>query len=372
VSKKIAFGAAAGVLAIAVSLGTYAYAGGSKSATVALAVDGKVSTVHTSEGTVAAVLREQGIRVGPHDVVAPSLASPVDDGTRIAISYGRELTLVVDGQPKTYWTTATTVSSALAQIGEHVSTGAQWSASRSAFIGRQGLSLSINTPKRILVKVGASPAEHVTTTGITVGEALIDLKIHLDDNDHVAPLLSRTISDGSKIYVDRIFSVTRISTVSVGYHTIVRDDSSMTSGQVRVVRSGTPGLQRVTYRISGMNGKIASKRVVKRVVLRAPVSRIEIHGTASAYSGSSYSGGSSVWDRIAACESGGNWAANTGNGYYGGLQFAYGTWTGYGGGAYAPTANLASREQQIAIAERVQAAQGWGAWPVCSRQAGVY
>ena len=73
------------------------------------------------------------------------------------------------------------------------------------------------------------------------------------------------------------------------------------------------------------------------------------------------------WDRVAACESSGNWAINTGNGYHGGLQFAPSTWTGHGGGEYAPAANLATREQQIAIAEKVLANQGKGAWPVCGR-----
>ena len=68
----------------------------------------------------------------------------------------------------------------------------------------------------------------------------------------------------------------------------------------------------------------------------------------------------SVWDSIAACESGGNWAINTGNGFQGGLQFTPSTWAGYGGTAYAPSADQATREQQIAVAERVQAAQGWG------------
>ncbi|HVX58572.1 MAG TPA: transglycosylase family protein [Candidatus Saccharimonadales bacterium] len=81
--------------------------------------------------------------------------------------------------------------------------------------------------------------------------------------------------------------------------------------------------------------------------------------------------GGSVWDQIAACESGGNWAINTGNGFYGGLQFTSSTWSAYGGGSYAPTANLASREAQISVAEKVQASQGWGAWPVCSIKAGV-
>ena len=79
----------------------------------------------------------------------------------------------------------------------------------------------------------------------------------------------------------------------------------------------------------------------------------------------------SIWDRIAACESGGNWHINTGNGYYGGLQFSSSTWLGYGGGAYASRADLATREQQIAIAQKVQAGQGWGAWPVCSYKAGA-
>jgi nucleoid-associated protein YgaU len=78
-----------------------------------------------------------------------------------------------------------------------------------------------------------------------------------------------------------------------------------------------------------------------------------------------------VWDRIARCESGGNWHINTGNGYYGGLQFSAGTWRAYGGTAYAPTADQASRSAQIAVATRVQQAQGWGAWPVCSARAGA-
>ena len=71
------------------------------------------------------------------------------------------------------------------------------------------------------------------------------------------------------------------------------------------------------------------------------------------------------WDQVARCESGGNWAINTGNGYHGGLQFSSGTWASHGGGQYAPAANMATKEEQIAVAERVLASQGKGAWPVC-------
>lgn len=74
------------------------------------------------------------------------------------------------------------------------------------------------------------------------------------------------------------------------------------------------------------------------------------------------------WDSVAACESGGNWSINTGNGYYGGLQFASGTWSGHGGGEFASSAHLATREQQIAVAEHVLRTQGIGAWPVCGKR----
>ncbi len=78
-----------------------------------------------------------------------------------------------------------------------------------------------------------------------------------------------------------------------------------------------------------------------------------------------------TWNRLAQCESGGRWHINTGNGYYGGLQFSASTWRGYGGGKYADYAHRASREQQIRIAEKVQNGQGWGAWPSCSSQLGL-
>jgi nucleoid-associated protein YgaU len=78
-----------------------------------------------------------------------------------------------------------------------------------------------------------------------------------------------------------------------------------------------------------------------------------------------------VWDRVASCESTNNWRINTGNGYYGGLQFSQSTWSGYHGGKYAPRADLASRAEQIEVARRVLAAQGPYAWPVCGPRAGL-
>ena len=105
-----------------------------------------------------------------------------------------------------------------------------------------------------------------------------------------------------------------------------------------------------------------------RGLLRLAVAGAVAVGTPIALAGNAEAAPSSVWDKVAQCESGGNWNTNTGNGYYGGLQFSASTWRAYGGSG---SAHNASREQQIAVAEQVLAAQGWGAWPVCSRKAGA-
>jgi LysM repeat protein len=110
--------------------------------------------------------------------------------------------------------------------------------------------------------------------------------------------------------------------------------------------------------------KTRKTAVLAGAALLAPLGLLAATGNAAAAD-------SGVWDRIAQCESGGNWHINTGNGYYGGLQFSAGTWRAYGGTAYAATADGASRSQQIAVATKVQGAQGWGAWPTCSARAGA-
>ncbi|MEU5433482.1 transglycosylase family protein [Streptomyces sp. NPDC020719] len=117
---------------------------------------------------------------------------------------------------------------------------------------------------------------------------------------------------------------------------------------------------------SGSRRVRATAALIGAAVVAAPLALLAVSaGPAGAADGA-------VWDRIAQCESGGNWHISTGNGYYGGLQFSAGSWRAYGGGAYASTADRASRAQQIAVATRLQHAQGWGAWPSCSAVAGAY
>ncbi|MFJ7908951.1 transglycosylase family protein [Kitasatospora sp. NPDC096204] len=110
-------------------------------------------------------------------------------------------------------------------------------------------------------------------------------------------------------------------------------------------------------------------RVRMAVIAGAAVAALPVAGLVTATSASAAT--ASTWDAVAQCESGGNWSISTGNGFHGGLQFAPSTWAAYGGTAYASQANKASKDQQIAVAEKVLASQGPGAWPVCSQKAGL-
>jgi hypothetical protein len=117
-----------------------------------------------------------------------------------------------------------------------------------------------------------------------------------------------------------------------------------------------------------MNACRTAKRILPKVafplLLAAPVVLQPGAASASAVSGA-------VWNRLASCESSSHWHTNTGNGYYGGLQFASGTWRSFGGRAYASRADLATKHEQIAIAERVLDSQGPDAWPGCAYRAGL-
>ena len=114
-----------------------------------------------------------------------------------------------------------------------------------------------------------------------------------------------------------------------------------------------------------MTGRHRTTSNTGRTFTKIAVSSAVVGVASIAFAGTANAATDAEWDRVAQCESGGNWAINTGNGYHGGLQFSPSTWTGHGGGKYAPSAAQATKAQQIEIAENVLANQGKGAWPSC-------
>ncbi len=364
--------AALGVMVAAVLMAVVATGAGyaAMRKTVHLSVDGQSQDVRVLGGTVRDVLDAQDISLGERDVVVPGLDSPVSDGTSVAVKYARPLDVSVDGDQKRYWVTATDVSSALEQIGKGFS-NADLSVSRGASIGRGGMALDVVTPKKLTVKIGAHKAKQKTVTALTVSQALEQLGVKVGKLDKVKPGLGATLDDGDKVVFTDVRRVKRRATETIGYDTVKREDSGMYSGESQTVRAGENGSRKVVYRLTLVNGEVAKRKAVKVTVLKQPVDAIIRVGTKQREVArtTNFAGGSTVWDRLAQCESGGNWAANTGNGYYGGLQFNLSTWHAYGGPG---SPNTASRATQIAIATKVRDARGgYGAWPACSRSLGL-
>jgi uncharacterized protein YabE (DUF348 family) len=343
---------------------------------VNLSVDGKTTAVQVfGSNVVGDVLASQDIKVGPHDVVAPDVSTRVSDGQKVVVRYGRLLTVTVDGRAKEYWTTSTTVAGALAELGIHADS-AKLSVSRSQPLGRTGLVMSVTTPKDVEVQVDGTTIS-ASTTSANVADLLSELHVSLGAIDRVSPARTTPLTkSGLKVSVARVAQKSVTVNESVAFGTSRHNDATLSTGSTRTKTRGKPGSKVVTYLETRVNGKLESRKATSSRVTTDPVNRLIAVGTKAlpappaAAAGGSAAGGSTassaMWDRIAQCESGGNWAINTGNGYYGGLQFDSGTWLANGGGKYAARADLASRVQQIAVANVVYAARGLSPWGCAS------
>ncbi|MEJ5866656.1 transglycosylase family protein [Pseudokineococcus sp. 5B2Z-1] len=428
--RRAATAAVQGAALVALLGGAAVYAAGST--TVELDVDGASQEVRLFGDDVADVLAEGGVEVGPRDLVAPAVDGDVEDGGTVVVRHARQLELTVDGETSTHWTTALTLDEALDDLGVR-SQGAALSASRSMPLGRGGGSVELVTPKDVTV-VADGEARPLTSTATSVGALLSEAGVAVGDADRVSVDQASPLTPGLVVTVVRVLTEEVVEEGPVPFATEERETDDLFVGQTRVQSEGERGVHQVRFRQTTADGQVVSKEELSDEVTTAPQPRVVLVGTAerpapepepepepepasqsssgssssssgasssSSGSSSSSSGSSSsssgssrssddddddesssapstpsapvasgsAWDRLAQCESGGNWSINTGNGYYGGLQFNLQTWRAYGGSGY-PHEN--SREQQIAIAEKVRADRGgYGAWPACSRKLGL-
>ena len=348
---------------------------------VTLSVDGKSSSQHVFGSTVGDLLADQGITLSPDDIVLPKATAPLRDGETVTVKYVRTVNLTVDGKPQQLKTTETTVDGALLALGIH-NPGARISASRSQSIGREGLSLAVTTPKSVTVVDAGKPVTK-TLTAATVSEALAQLRIPVGSADKVTPAAATPLTNGLKITVQRVTTQPKAVTAAVPFTTVRTSTNSLYKGQTKTSTKGQAGVRTSTVSVTRVDGKAVSSKVVSSTITKAPVNAVVLVGakarpaaktssttsrtSARAASPSTSTAGlnlarAAMWDRVAACESTGNWSINTGNGYYGGLQFSRSTWLAYGGGQFAPRADLASRAQQITVANRAYADNGLSQW----------
>ena len=332
--------------------------------TVTLNVDGTAVLVATMRSRVGDIVGESGLRIGERDEVTPAADRTVRDGDTIVLRRGRPLQIVLDGQePREEWTTASTVEDALAEL--ELADTAPAGAYRGARVPLAGMALRLVGPKTVRIDDGGAPRT-VRLAAPDVGALLAATGAPLIQQDFVVPPSSTPVVEGMEIRVTRmrIEKVTERVPLPQGARRI--EDPTMNMSRQVVEEPGAPGVQDVIFAVATVDGKVTGSLPVSNIVVTPARDSVVRVGAKPGTEVPPVTNGDR-WDAIAACESGNNWAINTGNGYYGGVQFDQSTWERNGGLRYAPRADLATREEQIAIAEVTRARQGWGAWPVCGR-----
>lgn len=336
-------------------------------------VNGEETNVRTYASDVAGALSSAGVDVAPEDLVYPAPGEKLSSGDTVTVRTAKPVAVVIDGVAQEITSTAGTVGELIDQAG--VAGHSAVDVDRDQPV-THGMNLDVTTPKIVALRDGGD-LTYVSAAAKTVGDLLSARGVTFDTDDRLNVALSDAIVPGMEIVLDRVSTVDRPETVVVEAPAEYVDDDSLDEGEEEVREKGEQGETKVIHRTVTVNGKVESEGVADEKEVKKAKPALIARGTKRA-SNTDNTGAAapavasgSVWDSLAQCESGGNWAINTGNGFSGGLQFTPSTWAGHGGTAYAPSAHLATREQQIAIAERVQASQGWGAWPACTASLGI-
>jgi len=359
----------ASIAAVLVSLTGGGAAAIAMNKAVTIDVDGVERTVHTYSGTVGEVLSDEGIQTGAHDSLSPSPAANIGDGGKIVVQRGKLLKYSVDGEVKETWVRAKSLGDGLRQAGAPME-NAKFSDDLGKALPDNGMSVDIRTMKTVTVYDGGNEGRQVQTTAMNIDELLKELQTSIGPQDAVTPGAEGKITNGAEVRITRngVTVVNKAEPVPPPVENI--NDDTMMKGTQTVVDPGAPGEKISTYRITLKDGKEVSREKLGEKITKEPVKKTVKVGTKLPPQPVISDG--AVWDKLAQCEAGGNWSISTGNGFYGGLQFDRGTWASNGGTAYAPTANLATREQQIAIATKVRDARGgYSAWPGCSKKLGL-
>ena len=330
---------------------------------VQVVVDGEIQQVSTGSSDVDGVLDAAGVSVGHEDEVISQ--GDIKDGSRIEVRTAKPVTVVVDGVRREMTTTAVTVDELVSALGfgegDKISDAAQK-------IPAEGLEFAVTTVKDFVLHDDGKD-QLLAVPAATVGDVLAARGIHLKEGDTVTPAADAKAVDGMEITVSRDVVEDVVEKLPFDVPAQVIEDPDMYEDESEVVEPGAPGEKEVTFTVTRRDGVEVSRDVVHEKELKAPVAGVVRQGTKPRVAAPA--AGYGVWDQLAQCESGGNWAIDTGNGFSGGLQFTDSTWAAYGGTEYAPRASGATREQQIAVAEKVQASQGWGAWPACTAKLGI-
>jgi resuscitation-promoting factor RpfB len=349
---------------------------------VSVVVDGQEHELTTYAATVGDALEELDVPVGPADEIAPAPDAEVEDGLAIDVNRAVTVDVHVDGRLTRRITAP--VGSVAGVLEEASLDGVR---DRGALIHpgwsepvEDGDVVDVRLPVEVALTVEGETQDldtHVSTVEGLLAEQAVDLA----DDDTVTPDPATPLEGVDEVVVERVEFDEVIEEVVLDHDEERRETDDLDEGETRVEVEGRDGLREDTFRVEIVDGEEVDRELIDRDVVTEPRDRVVLVGTRTPpppepepepepSAPSTPSG--SVWDRLAECEANGNWQNVSSNGlYYGGLQFHLDTWNRHKPSGYPSNPVNASREQQIVVGERVQASQGWAAWPHCSRVVGL-
>jgi uncharacterized protein YabE (DUF348 family) len=412
------------VVAVAGTGGVVAYGAAHK--TLTLDVDGKVTTVETFQGDVGDLLTDEGVEVGGRDSVTPGLDGALREGGTVVVRYGHKVTLRADGERRTAWVTALDADEALAKLSEGADDVVLVPARADGTVTLP-MRLDADGPVNL---VAGGETRRVADGDLALDELLATNEVSVDGDDRV--VVERADGQGGPtltVVVKEVQSSIEETSSELPFETVTATDPDHYEDLgPYLATEGAVGKRVTSWDVTTIDGKVVEKEKLNSWVERAPVDKVIMYGTkerprpepepapqpkseskpdpkpdpkpgskpdskpepdskpdSKAESGQQDEKPADdlerepeaktmsapvgdAWSRLAECESGGNPATNTGNGYYGLYQFSQSTWTAMGGSGLPSEASAA---EQTMRAQALQQQSGWGQWPACAASLGL-
>jgi resuscitation-promoting factor RpfB len=343
---------------------------------VAVTVDGEEHDLRTFAPTVGDALDELELEVNAADEVSPSPETELSDGLEIEVARARTVEVRVDGEVvDTVRQPVHSVAGVLeaADLDGIREEGALISPGWTAPV-EDGDVVDVSLPESVALTVDGETHDLETHVG-TVEHLLLDEDVPVGDDDVVRPSPDEPVAEVDEIVVERVDFDRVVEEVTLDRGEERRETDDLEKGTTRVEDEGRDGLRRDVYRLELVDGEEVDRELVDREVVTEPRDRVVLVGTRTPPpppepepEPAPAASDDSVWYDLARCESGGNWSADTGNGYYGGLQFHPDTWRSVGGSGMP---HEASSAEQIRRGKLLQQREGWSPWPECSRRLGL-
>lgn len=316
---------------------------------VTLMVGAQRIRLRSEASTVGALLAARHVHLGTGDTVTPSRGTALADGIHVDVNRAFPVSVDLDGKVRTIRTTATSA----AALGRQLKLGKLVAVRGNPGRLEAGASVQFRTRRAGTIEVDGQTIRF-DSPSLTVAEILDKYHVTLVGDDFVTPAADTRLTDGTDVVVSRVGAQTTQTTEPFAFDEVQQPDPNLPIGQTREVQPGKDGVYTVTHRQKVENGAVLDDQIVSKVPTTPSQPHIVAYGTKADWH----------WDELARCESGGRWDTIDANpdGYDGGLGIYVGTWRAFGGTEFAPRAGYATREQQIVVGMRIQAALGWDPW----------